>query len=551
MNFQPPGDPFGALWISALVAAVPLLVVFVALGILRWKAHWAGLAGLVSGIVVASLAFRMPVAYAVLAASQGAVFGIFPIAFIVFAAIWMFQLTVAAGRFEDLRAIFDLISDDPRVQAMVIAFCFGGLLEALAGFGAPVAITAVMLIAIGFTRVRAAVVSLVANTAPVAFGAVGIPIMTAAKVSGLSYLSIGAVTGRQTAVLGFFIPFILLYLVDGVRGLRQVWPAALAIGTSFAAAKWITSNYLSVELTDVVSSLVGIGAAVVMLRLWQPRGSAEFRERLATERLVDGALSKALVLAPTVRLKPSKVVMALVPYAVVVAVFAAAKLIKPLENQLTSTDVLIRWPVIDGRILTASGEVSAFTQYTFPWLSGAGTLMVVSGVLVAAIYRVAPSVCWGEMRATAVKLRWTFATMASILGLAYVMNTSGMVVTIGTFVAGTGAAFAHVSPVLGWLGTAVTGSDTSANALFANLQKTVGVTAGIDPVLLVSANTSGGVVGKLISPQNLAIAASAVGLVGEESVLLRKTFGWSLALLAFMCLMVGLQSGPVLGWMLP
>lgn len=266
--FQHDPEPLGSVWLSALVALLPLVAIFVTLGALRWKAHWAGLSALVVAGVVAVAAFGMPVHLALLSATEGAVFGLFPIMWIVFTAIWLYQLTVAAGRFEDLRAAFGLISDDPRVQAIIIAFCFGGLLEALAGFGAPVAITGVMLMALGFSPVRAAVVVLLANTAPVAFGAVGTPIITAGTLTGIPYDEIGAVVGHQTPVLAFVVPTLLVLLVDGRRGVRQVWPVALVIGLAFALAQWLAATYLSVELTDIVASLAGLAAGVLLLRFW-------------------------------------------------------------------------------------------------------------------------------------------------------------------------------------------------------------------------------------------------------------------------------------------
>ncbi|MFP5369565.1 MAG: L-lactate permease, partial [Actinomycetes bacterium] len=285
--FQQQLAPLGSVTVSALVALLPLLTIFVLLGGLRWKAHWAGLASLVVAIAVA--AYGMPVGLAVLAATEGAVFGLFPIMWIVFTAIWLYQITVVSGRFEDLRAAFHLISDDPRVQAIIIAFCFGGLLEALAGFGAPVAITGVMLMALGFSAVRAAVVVLLANTAPVAFGAIGTPIITAGTLTGIDYNEIGAYVGRQTPLLALIVPALLVLMVDGKRGLKQTWPVALSVGITFAVGQFIASNYLSVELTDIVAALAGLAAAVITLRVWTPKGGEEAAERLHIEHQAEVA----------------------------------------------------------------------------------------------------------------------------------------------------------------------------------------------------------------------------------------------------------------------
>ncbi|NWJ72302.1 L-lactate permease [Pseudonocardia sp. ICBG1122] len=563
--FQQQLEPLGSLWLSALVALLPLVTIFVTLGALRWKAHWAGLSALAVAVVVAVAAFGMPVQLALLSATEGAVFGLFPIMWIVFTAIWLYQLTVAAGRFEDLRAAFHLISDDPRVQAIIIAFCFGGLLEALAGFGAPVAITGVMLMALGFSPLRAAVVVLLANTAPVAFGAVGTPIITAGNLTGIPYAEIGAVVGHQTPVLAFIVPILLVLLVDGVRGVKQVWPVALVIGVAFAVAQWLAATYLSVELTDIVASLAGLVAGVVMLRFWQPRGGAEAMDALRIERDEDApatgptpgagggslATEQRTLAERAQALTTGRLLMAFAPYLLIIVVFSVAKLVTPVASFLSGTDLKIGWPGLDGAVLSVAGKAVSSTTYTFQWLSSPGSLLLLSGVVIAALYRLSPATALREFAATAHKMRFAFLTVATVLALAYVMNLSGQTIVIGTWIAGTGAAFAFLSPILGWLGTAVTGSDTSANALFATLQQTAAQQAGLDPHLMVAANTSGGVVGKMISPQNLTIAATAVGIAGRESELFRRTVLWSLGLLLVLCTLVYLQSTPVLGWMLP
>jgi lactate permease len=570
--FQQVLAPLGSLTASALVALLPLLTIFVLLGVLRWKAHWAGLAALAVAILVAVAAYGMPLGLAALAATEGAIFGLFPIMWIVFTAIWLYQVTVISGRFEDLRAAFHLISDDPRVQAIIIAFCFGGLLEALAGFGAPVAITGVMLMALGFSPVRAAVVVLLANTAPVAFGSIATPIITAGTLTGIPYAEIGAYVGRQTPFLAFIVPLLLVLMVDGKRGVRQTWPVALSVGISFAVAQFVASNYLSVELTDIVAALAGLIAAVVTLRLWTPRGGEEAAARLHGEHEVElpgtqngpdgepvtvpagGAtrtqIAKQALAERADGLTRGRMLMAFFPYLLVIVVFSLAKLWKPLTTFLVGQDVKIAWPGLDGQVLGSAGKAVSSTVYNFPWLSSPGSLLLICGFVVTLVYRVPIGQAMGEFFATAFKLRWAFLTVSAVLGLAYVMNMSGQTITIGTWIAGTGAAFAFLSPILGWLGTAVTGSDTSANALFATLQQTAAQQAGLDPTLLVAANTSGGVVGKMISPQNLTIAATSVGILGREADLFRKTVLWSVGMLTLLCVLVYLQS-TVLAWMLP
>ena len=560
MNFTPPISPLGPLWLSAIVALLPLVTVFITLGWLRWKAHWAGLTAVAVAILVAIFAGGMPPVMALLSATQGAVFGLFPIMWIVFTAIALYQITVVSGRFEDLRGVFALVSDDPRVQAMLIAFCFGGLLEALAGFGAPVAITGVMLMAIGFSALRAAIVVLVANTAPVAFGAIAIPIITAGNLTHIPYQQIGAYVGHQTPLLASFVPLILVLLADGKRGVRQLWPVALATGVSFGIAQWVSATWLSVELTDIIASLVGLAVAVVFLRVWKPEGAADALATLHADRDAElasmtdkerAAMPKLHASTNAGPLSGGRIFMALFPYLLVIVVFSVTKLIDPIKNWMASTDIKIPWPGLNGNLLTASGQPSGSTIYNFQWLSSPGTSLLISMFLVALVYRVSAQDVFKELGATLHKLRFSILTVASVLALAYVMNFSGQTITIGTWIAGTGAAFAFFSPILGWIGTAVTGSDTSANALFSTLQQTAGIQAGIDPTLLVAANTSGGVVGKMISPQNLTIAATAVGLLGRESDILRRVLWWSIGMLVVLCLLVGLQSTPVLSWMLP
>jgi lactate permease len=573
-SLAPVGD---SLALSALVGLLPLIVVFLLLGVLKTQAYVAALAGLVTALLVAIFGYGMPGSLAVLSATQGGIFGLFPIMWIVLTALWLYQLTVTSGRFEDLRSTFNIVSEDPRIQAVLIAFCFGGLLEALAGFGAPVAITATMLIALGVAPLRAACTVLLANTAPVAFGAIAIPITTAATLTGIPEATIGAIVGRQAPLLAVVVPMLLLLVVDGKRGLREVWPAALVTGLSFAVAQFLTSNYLSVALTDIVASLAGLGATVLFLRVWTPVGAHEAHLRLAQGREEEhaeavaagrstgsaashGATTQTKTRSTTgggsttgrdATLTSGRIWMALFPYLLVIVVFSISKLVPAVKTFLGGTDLKIAWPGLDGHVLSSAGKPISSTVYSFQWLSSPGTALLVAGIIVAIVYKVSAKAAVADFVNTVVKLRMAILTVAAVLALAYVMNFSGQTITIGTWIAGTGAFFAFLSPVLGWIGTAVTGSDTSANALFAKLQATAGAEAGISDSLLVSANTTGGVVGKMISPQNLTIAASSAGLDGQESAILRRVLPWSLSLLLFLCVLVFLQSTPILGWMLP
>jgi lactate permease len=572
--FQQENTPVGgSLALSALLGLLPLITIFVMLGVFKTKAHIAGLSALGVAFVVAVTAFKMPVHLAGLAATQGAVNGLFPIMWIVVCAIWLYQLTVVSGRFEDLRAAFALVSPDPRVQAVIVAFCFGALLEALAGFGAPVAITAFMLMAMGFSAVRAAAVCLLANTAPVAFGAIATPIITAGTLTKIDYNHIGAMVGRQTPLLALIVPMLLVAIVDGMRGLRETWPVALTTGVAFGIAQFLSANYFSVELTDVVASLTGLVVAVLFLQVWQPKGTEvalaslnlEHQRELVSvaagggagsaESGVNGSGSRGVATESRPEDKPAnpgagRIFMGLAPYLLVIVVFWLAKKWGPLTDFLVGTDRKIKWPGLDGHVKNAAGKLVTSTVYNFQWLSSPGTMLLITGILVTVIYRISPVTAVTEFGAMLYKMRWAILTVASVMSLALVMNMSGQTTTIGKWIAAAGGAFAFLSPILGWLGVALTGSDTSSNALFATMQVTAGKATGINTTLLVAANSSGGVMGKMISPQNLTIAATAVGMIGKEAEILRKVIFWSLGLMLVLCVLVYLQSTSLLSWML-
>ena len=472
---------------------------------------------------------------------------------IVWNAIWIYNMTEATGHFAVLRRSFGRVSDDQRVQAVIIAFCFGALLEALAGFGTPVAITAVMLIALGFQPIKAASVALVANTAPVAFGAIAIPIITLAEITGLPKDDLGAMVGRQTPVLALFVPLILVGMVDGMRGVRQAWPAAVLGGLVFAIAQFACSNYVSVELTDIVASLLATGSIVALLQVWQPS------EPIRGERGQQGgpAVAGAAVSNPAheaeVRRKsdehrdsPGEILGAYAPYLIIIAVFGLAQL-GPVKTFLEDAGTEFGWPGLD--VVNADGEPVSATTFKLNWLSAAGTLLLISGLLTMLALKVAPARAVGVYGRSLNQLKWATLTVAAVLSLAYVMNLSGQTITLGLWIAGAGGILAFLSSIIGWLGVAVTGSDTSSNSLFGALQVSAAKEAGLSPTLLAAANSSGGVLGKMISPQNLAIGAAAVGLGGREGELFRRVFGWSIALLLIMCVLVYLQSTAVLSWM--
>ncbi|MFB8775681.1 L-lactate permease [Streptomyces broussonetiae] len=528
----------GSLGLSALVAALPLLIVLVLLGGVRMKAHLAGLTGLLAAVAVAWLAYGMPLDQTLSSAAQGAAFGLFPILWIVVNALWVYRMTVRTRHFDILRRSFGRLSDDPRIQALVIAFCFGALLEALAGFGAPVAICSVMLVALGFEPVRAAVVALVANTAPVAFGAMGTPVVTLAQVTDLPLDTVASVVGRQTPLLALVVPLVLIGLVDGRRGLRETWVPALACGAAFAVAQFAASNYVSAQLADIGAALAGAGALVAVPSARKPAAEP------VRAAVLTGVRSEELDEDDP----RGEVVRAYAPYALIVAVFSVAQ-IPVVKDWLARATQSYDWPFLD--VVGPDGDPVGGNVFTWPVVSTGGTLVLLAGVCTAVVLGVHARVAVREWAATVHELRFAILTVTSVLALAYVMNLSGQAATIGHFVAAAGAGLAFLSPVLGWFGVAVSGSDTSANALFGALQVTAARESGLSPELLAAANSSGGVLGKMISPQNLTIACAAVGLAGREGDLLRKVLPWSLGLLLVMCLIVVGQSSPVLEWMLP
>ncbi|QUC62392.1 L-lactate permease [Streptomyces sp. A2-16] len=528
----------GSLGLSALVAALPLVIVLVLLGGVRVKAHLAGLTGLLAAALVAWLAYGMPLGQTLSSAAQGAAFGLFPILWIVVNALWVYRMTVRTRHFDILRRSFGRLSDDPRIQALVVAFCFGALLEALAGFGAPVAICSVMLVALGFDPVRAAVVALVANTAPVAFGAMGTPVVTLAQVTGLPLDDVASVVGRQTPLLALVVPLVLVFLVDGRRGLRETWVPALVCGVAFAVAQFAASNYLSAQLADIGAALAGAGALVAVPLARRPAAEP------VRAAVLTGTRSEDLDEADP----RGEVLRAYAPYALIVVIFSVAQ-IPVVKDWLAKTTQTYDWPFLD--VVNPAGDPVGGNVFTWPVVSTGGTLVLLAGILTALVLGVHARVAVREWAATVHELRFAILTVTSVLALAYVMNLSGQAATIGHFVAAAGAGLAFLSPVLGWFGVAVSGSDTSANALFGALQVTAARESGLSPELLAAANSSGGVLGKMISPQNLTIACAAVGLAGREGDLLRKVLPWSLGLLLVMCLIVVGQSSPVLGWMLP
>ena len=557
-------DPVGdSLFLSTLFAALPLVTLFVLLGGLRLKAHVAALWSLLVAILVALIVYSMPLGQTLDSGLEGAAFGLFPIMWIVVNCIWIYNMLERSGHFAVIKRSFGRLSDDERVQAVLIAFCFGALLEALAGFGTPVAICSVMLMGLGFKPAKAAAVSLVANTAPVAFGAIAVPITTLAPLANLPKDDLGAMVGRQTPFLALVVPLILIGMVDGRRGIKATWPVAVWGGLAFAIGQFACSNYLSVELADIVASLLSAGAIVALLQVWQPgetiTASAEGGPTPAMAggesgvdqgRFEKEATRRADATADGVvkRDSPREMLVAFSPYLIIIAVFALAQIHwLPFFDWLDARTKAFDWPGLD--ILNAKGEPPTAVTFKFNWANAAGTLLLVSGLLSMLTLRVNARRSIEAYVATLNQLKYAILTVTTVLALAYVMNLSGQTITIGNWLAGAGAAFALLSPLLGWLGVAVTGSDTSSNALFGALQVSAAQKADLSPMLMAAANSSGGVLGKMISPQNLAIGAAAVGMGGQEGELFRRVVKWSLLLVLLMAILVYLQSTSVLSWM--
>jgi lactate permease len=581
-DYQQNPAPIGhSLGVSSIVAVLPLLTLFVLLGVVRMRAWLAAVIGLAVALVVAIWAYSMPLGDALNSGLLGAAFGFFPIMWIVINAIWIYNMTVETGHFDVLRRSFASISKDPRIQAIIVAFSFGALMEALAGFGTPVAISSVMLIALGFRPLRAATVALVANTAPVAFGALAVPITTLATVTKLPVDDLGSMVGRQTPVLAVFVPLALVFIVDGRRGLRETWLPALICGLTFGVFQYLASNFWSIPLTDIIASLASAAAVLVVGRVLptydrvidgdeadgrdgdEPVGGGGVSpSRRPTgprtgEPVPEGSVLTRTSAEEDVHDAPIDIIKAYAPYAIIVAVFVIATRVPAITGKppagpgsggtgLETVTRIYNWPGL--HITNAAGDPVA-TTFKLNWLSAAGTLLLISGILTMLALQVSIGAALRAYGRTLVQLWPAIVTVMAVLGLGFVMNESAQTITLGLWLAGAGSIFALFSPLLGWLGVAVTGSDTSSNSLFGALQVAAAGKAGLSPTLLAAANSAGGVLGKMISPQNLAIAAGAVGMQGREGDIFRRVIGWSLAFIAFMCLLAYLQSTSVLSWM--
>ncbi len=538
---------------TSVFAVLPLLVLFVLLGGFRIKAQWASLAALGVAMIVALAVYSMPIGQVADSALEGAAFGLWPIMWIVINALWIFNMSDVMGYFAVLRRAFSSVSDDHRVQVVVIAFCFGALLEALAGFGTPVAICGIMLVGLGLSPLLAASVALVADTAPVAFGAIAIPITTLAQITGLPVHHLGQMVGRQTPFLALLVPFVLVGMVDGRRGLREVWPAPLTAGVVFALLQFSVSNYVNYQLTDIVASLGSAAAVVALLRVWSPStpaapaAAAGRRPAIAGGSVSDAALERQKLAESGAPLPKRELWLAFAPYIIIVIVLGIVS-VSSINADLEKATNAFSWPGL--HVLNAKGEAPKSETFKLNWFTAAGTWLLISGALTMIVLRVRPALAVRTYLRTLDQMKWAMLTVCAVLALAYVMNLSGQTITLGTWAAGAGGFFAFLSPLIGWFGTAVTGSDTSTNSLFGALQVAAAHKSGLSPTLLAGANSSGGVLAKMVSPQNLAIGAAAVGLAGREGDIFRQVIGWSILLVLLMAVLVLLQSG-ALSFMVP
>jgi len=528
----------GSLGLSALVAAVPVLVLFVMLGVWRKPAWMAALTALAVALTIGLVVYGMPMRLALMATITGAAYGVFPIAWIVFASIMLYRLAVDTGKFAIIKDSVGGLTDDRRLQALFIAFSFGAFIEGAAGFGAPVAVSGAMLVGLGFSPFYAAGICLMANTAPVAFGSIGIPVTTLAGITGLPVLALSAMVGRLCALISVIIPMYLVVVMAGWRRTVEVMPVVLICGVSFAAVQFTVSNFMGPELTDILSSLSCIACMVVALKLWKPATTfhlageppATAAPHRHTAREVITAWSPYLLLVLFV------LVWGHVPVKRAIDQFTNGLLPSFLPRNATALNGL-NVPGLHNMIIRVPPVTRApapyAAVYAFNWLSASGTACFLATIAAAALLRVSPRRFAGLYRATFAQLATPMLTIASMLALASLMNYSGMTSTLGIALAATGPTFPFFSAILGWLGVFLTGSDTSANALFGNLQVITANQIGLNPVLTASVNSAAGVMGKMISLPSIAVACAATGLTSDdEGGLFRFTFKHSILLAA-------------------
>ncbi len=569
-------DPIGSPWASTAAAALPIVLLLVTLGLLEWRAHRAALLGLVSAMAVSVVVYGMPVATAVATAAYGAAYGLLPIGWIILAAVFLYSLTVETGQFEVVKSSVGRLSGDRRIQALLVAFSFGAFIEGASGFGTPVAICSALLIGLGFTPLYAAGLSLIANTAPVAFGAIGTPILTLAAVTGIPAQTIGVMAGRQLPFVSLIVPAWLVVTMSGWRGLRGVWPSVLVCGGTFAIVQFAWSNFVGPELVDIVGGLASIGAMALFSRVWQPRDVWDFPEARAAAPTpatasmpTRGAVLRAWM--PWLFLSVAVILWGLPPVKAFLnggpAGFAAYQEKKrPVVNQVLSptlnVPVLHRgvfrdYPVVPAPVDRARINDPAYRNeraepavFTFNWASATGTAILLAAIATALFLRVSLAQFLSVAAGTLRRMRAPLLTIMLMLALGFVTRYGGTDATLGLAFTKTGVLYPFFAAMLGWLGVALTGSDTSSNVLFGSLQKITAEQLGFNPVLIVTANSTGGVMGKMIDAQSIVVSTASTGQVGQEGRILRFVFWHSVALAAIMGVIVMLQAY-VFTWMVP
>ena len=533
-------DPCHNRLASLGVALVPVLAIFWALVIRKMKGYQASLLATALALLVAIGIYRMPVTLALLSTLNGAIYGLFPICWIVLPAVFLFNITVRSGQFAIIRQFMASITSDRRIQALLIAFSFGSFLEGTAGFGAPVAITAAMLTGLGFNPLYAAGICLIANTAPVAFGSIGIPITVASQVTGLPEQAISQMVGRTLPLLSALLPFYLVILMAGFRRAKEVAPAALVSGLSFALIQALSSNFLGPALPDVLAGIGSIVGLLILLRWWRPK---------TIWRFPDESPSAVRSTDPAPPADRPHLLWALSPF-IALTVIIIIWGIQPVKDWLNAKGTLtFQVPGLHNAILDVNGHPIPHL-FRLNYLSAAGTAIMLAALISLLLSGLRPREGLRVFTSTVHQLRYPILTIAAVLAFAYIVNDSGITLTIAGALAASGVLFPFFAPLLGWLGVFITGSDTSANALFGKLQSSTATSIGVDPVVTVAANVSGGVVGKMISPQSIAVAAAAGGLVGRESELFRFTVRHSFILLAIICCLV-LAQAYVFKWLIP
>jgi lactate permease len=541
-------DPCHNRLASLGVALVPVLAIFWALVIKKMKGYQASLLATTVALLVATVVYRMPVSLALLSTANGAIYGLFPICWIVLPAVFLFNIAVRSGQFDIIRHFMASITSDRRVQALLIAFSFGSFLEGTAGFGAPVAITAAMLTGLGFNPLYAAGICLIANTAPVAFGSIGIPITVASQVTGLPEQAISQMVGRTLPFLSALLPFYLVTLMAGFKRAKEVAPAALVSGLSFALIQALSSNFLGPALPDVLAGIGSIICLLLLLRWWRPKTIWRFPDELPSTGSM--SFAESLPASPSdASPRGTRLLWALSPF-IILTIIVIIWGVQPVKDWLNAKGTLtFEVPGLNNTIIDQNGHPIPHL-FRLNYLSAAGTAIMLAALISLGFSGLRPREGLKVFTSTLHQLRFPILTIAAVLGFAYIVNDSGITLTIAGVLAGSGFLFPFFAPLLGWLGVFITGSDTSANALFGKLQSSTATSIGVDPVVTVAANVSGGVVGKMISPQSIAVAAAAGGLVGRESELFRFTVRHSFILLAIICCLV-LAQAYIFKWLIP